>query len=130
MPTAAVAEKEAKASTYTQFVVTLSVSDVAHLRRRYNTYQWKRMLVLDLLKYRADAVEILRGSSHIERLVLLSPEEFRQNESFQTTPERLAEIDQSVDALKSLGLRAGLTGRSAFFRAFGRMLLRGDFDSD
>lgn len=131
MPTAAVTEKEAKASPYTQFVVTLSVSDVAQLRRHYDTYQWKRMLVLDLLKYRADAVEILRGSSHIERLVLLSPEEFHQSESFQTTPERLAEIDQSVEALKSLGLRAGLTGRSAFLRAFGRMLLRGDFkDSD
>lgn len=134
MPTAIAAtdtEKNKTSSPYTQFVVTLSVSDVAQLRRHYDTYQWKRILVLDVLKYRAKATEILRGSSHVERLVLLSPEEFHQSESFQTTPERLAEIDQSVEALKGLGLRAGLTGRSAFLRAFGRMLLRGDFkDSD
>lgn len=129
MPTAtAPTETKEKASPYAQFVITLSVPDVAQLRIHYNTYQWKRMLVLDILKYREKALEILHTSPPVERIMLLSPEEFHQSESFQTTPQRLAEIDQSVEALKGLGLRAGLTGRSAFFRAFGRMLLRGDLD--
>lgn len=120
-----------KAPTSRAFGIMLSVSDVAQLRQRYGeAFQWKKLFLAEMAIHHKEAVEILRQKSHVERVMLTSQDEFMQYEFFKAASSKLSEITEAIQALKALGLPTALTGRSAFFRAFGRMLLRGDFDSD